>query len=377
MNENHKWDEQFVENITSFLLEKESEILHIWLDAANISPRDPFYEEVLQNGRQTVRLVHNYLRNPSEDQIILLTKKIAQERIEANVNIGEFVYNINLGRKILNDLFALSHLNKDDSIKAILAVNQIFDHYLYYAVKEYTEIKDRIITRKNQFIEEMHHDRLHVLGQIAASFAHEFRNPLTSIKGFLKLLQEEVYEKHSVYFSIMNQEMDSLEEKITQFLFLSKKKVLDDQMEQVNVSDVVKNMVTFMYPRFVDENIIAQSNIEPDCFISGVQAQLKQVFLNILSNAVDELSEVTFQREIKVVVKKNDERVNVDIINNGPEIPEHLLENIFEPFITTKELGVGLGLSVCKQIIEKHNGTISVTSNKNWTTFSLQFKQEK
>lgn len=366
----------FVAKLTNCIASFEDEILTEWLNFAHIQDDDLYYEEIVKNGQQTIRLIIKYIQQPNNDFIVRLTKKIAAERIAADVNIGEFVYNINFGRSIVNKVIANSTLQEEDKMNGILVVDHLFDTYLYNAVKEYTSLKDEIIQKKNRFIQEMHNDRLTILGQIAASFAHEFRNPLTSIKGFIKLLEEKYAKENenNLYFEIINDEMDSLEDKVSQFLYLSKMKGLDDQMEKFNLSLVVERMIDFMYPRFLDVSIEVEKDIQKDCIVFGVEEQIKQVILNILNNAVEELSFIKYNRSISICLKKRGENLHLTISNNGPVIPKHFLEDIFQPFVTTKKLGVGLGLSVCKQIILKHHGEINVQSNDHQTTFEVDLK---
>ncbi|WP_408010664.1 histidine kinase N-terminal domain-containing protein [Pseudalkalibacillus sp. A8] len=349
-------------------------ILSEWLKAASISEDDPFRREITINGGHTIRLIVAYIEDPETELVQQLTKKIAHERVKAKVGIGEFISNINLGRSIIYRVLEMTEVPKEAQLKYLLVVNDFFDLYMYHALTEYTTVKDAIIHNKNRFIQEMHSDRLSILGQVAASFAHEFRNPLTSIKGFIQMIEKQSKtEENSTYFDIINHEMESLQEKITQFLYLSKMKGLDDQSEIFSLDRIVMGMLDFLYPRFLDENI----NVLHDPFLQvkvyGVEGQIKQVLLNILNNAVEELSEVEGERNVNVSLFEEEESIQLKISNNGSMIPEHLLEDIFEPFISTKQLGTGLGLSVCKQIVEKHKGTINVMSTETETTFHLTF----
>jgi signal transduction histidine kinase len=368
----------YVDSVVSLLQQNEDELVKKWFDRALVNDKEPYLNEMVKNGHTTINMVINYLENPTiVNNISKLTEKIARERVEANVNIGDFVFNINIGRKLIFDVIDNSDLAEKIKVNAILNITNMFDLFVNDAVTKYTKIKDEIINNKSQFINEMHNDRLTILGQIAASFAHEFRNPLTSIKGFINLLENSVdkSEEKEHYFKIINNEMESLQEKVNQFLYLSKLKILDDNIELIDISVVVKEMIEFLYPRFTEENITIVQNIENNLMISAVRDQIKQVILNILHNAVEELHNIHHDRTIEVDVKKSGEQIILAIANNGPQIPSHMLENIFEPFISTKELGTGLGLSVCKQIIEKHNGTITVLSNPEKTTFLLTFPE--
>ncbi|MGP4082238.1 histidine kinase N-terminal domain-containing protein [Pseudalkalibacillus sp. R45] len=368
LNENEK--QEIIELFHSY----HETILSEWLKAASISEDDPFRHEITINGGHTIRLVVAYIEDPETPLVQELTKKIANERVKAKVGIGEFISNINLGRSIIYRVLKMTNVSKEAQLKYLLVVNDFFDLYMYHALTEYTRVKDSIIQNKSRFIQEMHSDRLSILGQVAASFAHEFRNPLTSIKGFIQMIENlSDHPETSTYFDIINHEMESLQEKITQFLYLSKMKGLDDQSDLFSMDRVVKGMLEFLYPRFLDENINVHHELLHDVNVYGVEGQIKQVLLNILNNAVEELSEVDGDRNIHVRLSEEDENIHLTISNNGTMIPEHLLEDIFEPFISTKQLGTGLGLSVCKQIVEKHKGTINVISTETETSFFLSF----
>ncbi|MFC0189154.1 histidine kinase N-terminal domain-containing protein [Fictibacillus aquaticus] len=360
--------------LIAFLSDHHETIVEEWFGSALLSPADPFYKEIEHNGRHTLLALTAYLHSNELEMTDRLTRKIAQERIEAEANIGDFVFNINKGRKIVTELVFCSLLSEHEKGKGIMKINDFFDQLLYMAVKEFSRLKDEIIKSKNQFIQEMHHDRLTMLGQIAASFAHEFRNPLTSIKGFIYLLQKEqpFPEKSSHYFEIIQNEMESLEDKVTQFLYLSKMKNLEDRVRPFHLSQIVHEMVDFMYPRFSESNIVHSIVITPGIWVEGDPSQIKQVLLNILNNAVEELCHIQGERRINVHLTKDEAQCEVKIVNNGEQIPAYMLENIFEPFVTTKSLGTGLGLSVCKQIVEKHSGQIIVDSNNKETAFLIK-----
>jgi signal transduction histidine kinase len=359
-----------------FLKEQKKSIVKEWLENVLLPQNDPHYEEVRKNGYQTIDELIYFLETGSLEQIALLTGKMAKERIEAKADIGDFVHNINIGRSIVYELLMCSLLNERAKGEGVLNMQKFFDHLLYLSVKNYTALKDSIIDNKNQFIQEMHHDRLTMLGQIAASFAHEFRNPLTSVKGFIHLLQKELKESEQseFYFSIIQSEMNSLEEKISQFLYLSKMRGLEDKLVPIPFTSLLKEMITFMYPRLTEANIILSLDLCDEVYVEGDSSQLKQVLLNILVNAVEELCEVGGERNIDIRLKETpDQKVELSICNNGKPIPDYLVENVFEPFVTTKSLGTGLGLSVCKQIVEKHNGTIVVDTHEAFTCFTITF----
>ncbi|MGE6300070.1 sensor histidine kinase, partial [Guptibacillus hwajinpoensis] len=162
-------------------------------------------------------------------------------------------------------------------------------------------------------------------------------------------------------------------EKVSQFLFLSKMRGSDDRPLSLNLSGLLRYTIEILYPRLLESKIEVETAINPDIPLFGVEEQIKQVILNIMINSIEELNENKIDhRKIEMRAKENHGRITIEISNNGRQISSHLVESIFQPFISTKKLGTGLGLSVCKQIIEKHEGVISVRSNPEQTTFVIE-----
>ncbi|MGC4375354.1 histidine kinase N-terminal domain-containing protein [Fictibacillus sp. Mic-4] len=360
--------------VVQYLQSHHEIIVNSWKSMILDTYEEPFIEKIIVNMNITLGALRDYFMTLKLDSIKPLTQKIARERIEANTSIGAFVSYINIGRRVVSENLMESPFHTCIQKQMVLEANEFFNQLFYLAITEYSHLKDMMLEKKNMFIQEMHQDRLTILGQIASSFAHEFRNPLTAIKGFIYLLQseKEKTDKTDYYFSIINDEMESLEEKISQFLLLSKMKGFEDQMELFSLSSLIREMIDFLYPRFLETNILVNTQLEDDLPFEGVKSQIKQVLLNILYNAVDELCKHSGEREIKVRAYEENKWLKIDISNNGDPIPSHLIDNIFEPFISTKELGTGLGLSVCKQIVEKHNGRIYVQTEEKWTTFTIE-----
>jgi signal transduction histidine kinase len=372
-------DEQFIERFKSYFNSNFEEMLQKWVgkiyvDEDRFTPSELFYHNVIENARSVLLLIYDFMCTPNEHHSIhQLAVKVAEEKIVAKVNIGDVVNSINHGRSIMNHFISVSTLLKDEQSKATLHINEFYNVFTYYVVTNYSQLKDSIIEDKNRFIQEMHADRLSILGQIAASFAHEFRNPLTAIKGFISLLEDNYGKEKQTqhYFTVINREMKSLQAIISQFLLLSKEKGFEDQAVCICLSQAIEEVLQFLEPRFLEENINVDINMDPELSFIGVKDQLKQVILNIVNNAVEELRKHQGARNILVQAKQVDTYIQISISNNGPCIPKHLIDNIFQPFVTTKELGTGLGLSVCKQIVEKHNGNICVISHNDQTTFHI------
>jgi signal transduction histidine kinase len=92
-------------------------------------------------------------------------------------------------------------------------------------------------------------------------------------------------------------------------------------------------------------------------------------------NSIDALQTLSGKRKIIIDVSQAKDDIHILIQNNGPMIPADKLQTIFEPFVTTKQLGTGIGLFVCKQIVEKHNGSVQCESTEDWTKFIIVFKK--
>jgi len=356
-----------------FLKENEQMFLDIWEKQIIVHNNEDSAELIRKNGYLMYRIITNSIvNNLSEDELKLLANKVAQERADANVNIGEFVYNVNLGRSIIIKYVNQSGIPMEELHPIIDLINRQFDLFCYYAVSSYTEIKDKQIQEKNLFIRQSHKDRLAILGQMSSSFVHEFRNPLTSIMGFISLLKSE--HPSLPYLTIISSELEQLNFRITQFLHTSKMKLVSDSKEEViSIKILLEEVVDFLYPSLLDGNIEVTTNIDENAKVMGDRNELKQVILNLLINAIDAVYEEENTRKITIRTKMDNDQVTIFISNNGPAINADEANIIFEPFYTTKKLGTGIGLFVCKNIVEKHNGMIQCLSQDDETTFEIKF----
>ncbi|MDQ0216964.1 GHKL domain-containing protein [Peribacillus cavernae] len=341
-----------------------------WQDSLFVSSDDIHFNRINGNGAEMYYLVKlNMVKPLSIEEIMNLAYKVAKERAEADINIGHFVYNVNKGRTLI-----IKHLNSsgfllEDLDPYIEGTNNLFDQFCFYAVTKYTELKIQELHRKDSFIQQTHKDRLFFLGQMSSSFVHEFRNPLTSVIGFTKLLKNEI--PNHKYIKIIERELEQLNYKITQFLHVSKKDILRKEKEDVFFSELFNEILDFLYPSIVDSDVEIIKDFEYTEKFEANKEELRQVFINIILNSIEALKQKETQRTITIHFHENDETVTIKISNNGPNISREMMEMIFEPFYTTKELGTGIGLYVCKQIIDKHNGKISCTSGEDFTSFII------
>ncbi|WP_223703420.1 histidine kinase N-terminal domain-containing protein [Sutcliffiella deserti] len=359
------------ERLISFLEENSEEFLHNWKMKIAISEEDVYKNEVIKNGLQMYELVKKDLNGLiNEKELEQLAHKTAQERVKANVNISEFVNNVNIGRSEILKWVANSGLTFQQFQPVFEQINNLFDTFSYLAVKKYTILKEEQLQEKDIYIHQTHKERLTILGQMSSSFVHEFRNPLTSIIGFTKLLQHD-YPAHP-YLDIMQHELSQLNYRISQFLHVSRKELIESKKEEVNLSFLLQELVEFLYPSLLDGDVALHLDANPTINITGNKDELRQVLLNLIMNSIDALQQKESPRSIKVLCEESENYMKLSITNNGPKIKEEVINAIFEPFFTTKDLGTGIGLYICKKLIEKHNGEIYCYSNDEETSFVIQ-----
>ncbi|MGV3466880.1 MAG: PAS domain S-box protein [Heyndrickxia sp.] len=210
-------------------------------------------------------------------------------------------------------------------------------------------------------------EKLSVAGQLAAGIAHEVRNPLTAIKGFLQLMQSEL-NTHTSYFDIIESEMNRIELILTELLVLSKPQDLKFEMKELAV--IIEHVKALIDTNAIMKNIVI--NTYYDCenlMIRCDENQLKQVIINLLKNSIEAMPH---GGKITIEVKSHGkDKVKLLFKDTGSGIPKELLKKIGQPFFTTKENGTGLGLMVSKQIIENHHGTLHIWSDSKGTIIEI------
>ncbi|MGG3738064.1 cache domain-containing protein [Aeribacillus pallidus] len=212
-------------------------------------------------------------------------------------------------------------------------------------------------------------EKLAVVGELAAGVAHEIRNPLTSIKGFMHLLKEEC-ETHKHYFEIMESELERINFIVNEFLMLGKPQVMN--FRQKDVSDLLKDVMTLLESQAILNNVKMISEFEPNLpLLYCDENQLKQVFINIIKNAIEAMPN---GGKVKIQAKKKENNLVIRFIDQGCGIPKDRIAKLGEPFYSTKEKGTGLGLMVSFKIIEAHKGRIKIESEVGQgTTVDLSF----
>ncbi|MCU6711158.1 ATP-binding protein [Paenibacillus sp. J5C_2022] len=212
----------------------------------------------------------------------------------------------------------------------------------------------------------LQNDKLAMLGKIAAAIAHEIRNPLTSIRGFIQLLRPYLLEVgKEEYARIILTEIDRANDIIYEFLNSSKPSA--PMKQAISINHLLKEVAMLTESEALLRN--CEILVEPvvggeESIVSIDVKQVKQVILNLLKNSLDAVEEVQTDRRGRIDIRLNSDGqyVAITIKDNGKGMDKSTMSRLFDPFFTTKQAGTGLGLSVSYRIIRNHGGNISVDS---------------
>ena len=226
---------------------------------------------------------------------------------------------------------------------------------------------EKLVETEKQLAEahvKIKNERLSAIGELAASMAHDLKNPLATIKGSAMILQKntkdvELYE----VVDRMNRAIERMSHQINDVLNYVRITPLEFKLIKVTeLLYMAKNSLTI-------PNNISISIPESDNQIKCDIEKLEIVFINIFLNAIQAIG--TESGKIECSIKQKDSNVIIEIKDSGPGIPDEIFSKIFDPLVSSKQKGTGLGLSTCKNVLEQHNGSISAQNNPTRFTVIL------
>ncbi len=212
-------------------------------------------------------------------------------------------------------------------------------------------------------------EKLNIISQLAASVAHEVRNPMTTINGFLQLMRKDgnITEQQRTYIDISLSELHRAQDIINDYLSLAKPN--DKGSHLVNISEELSKTIELMTSYTNIKNIEINSIIEPDLFIKGNADEIKQVFINIIKNGIEAMKQ---RGRLIISAFSANRHVIIKISDNGEGMTKEHLSRVGTPFYSTKDKGTGIGLTISFQIIEQLKGKVSVESELGLgTTFII------
>ncbi|REE57529.1 signal transduction histidine kinase [Paenibacillus taihuensis] len=199
-------------------------------------------------------------------------------------------------------------------------------------------------------------DKLKVIGELAAGMAHEIRNPLTTIKGFLQLAYQNDYKEFDRYHPMIMDEITRVSELTSEFLQFSKPNLF--QMKAESVQSCIERAISIMGTEIERRgHHLSVEYPEAPLYVKVDKDKIVQVLVNLFKNSIDAMADLG---HIGVKVYGVDSEVFIEMMDTGTGMSEATKEKLFEPFYTTKGHGTGLGLSISHKIVQDHGGRMDV-----------------
>lgn len=283
----------------------------------------------------------------------------------ANLQTREMINRILQDGAVYN--LEVKYKTKDGSYRiGILSMEEIEVGSVKYYLEAITDV-----TKQKELEEEMAKlDRLNIIGQMAAGISHEFRNPITTVRGFIQMLSgRKELANIKDYFDIMIEEIDRANSIVSEFLTLSKNKPLDLKKDNINKS------INKLFPMIQagafneDKDIALELNDVPDICMD--ESEIRQLILNLSRNAI-EASPIG--GVITLSTYREGEEVVLAIKDQGDGIDSETLSQLGTPFFTTKVNGTGMGLVICYRIAERHHAKIIIDTGPKGTNVLVKFK---
>jgi two-component system, LuxR family, sensor kinase FixL len=253
--------------------------------------------------------------------------------------------------------------------------------YLLFFYKKQKLQGITILNQENRYKRLVDFNRLSEMSELTASLSHQLNQPLTAIlsssQASLRFINNDKFEKELFIEIITNivEDVKRASEIIKSLRSMMKKENIEKK--RVNVNKIAADVFLLVNSQASINDIIFESQFDDkDPFIYADSLLIQQVILNLLRNAAGELENITKNnKKILLRTKVQNDIVNVSVTDNGPGILDIYNKSIFKPFFTTKSDGLGIGLAICKSIIEEHEGEIKFENNQSaGVTFSFKLK---
>lgn len=214
-----------------------------------------------------------------------------------------------------------------------------------------------------------HLERLNTVGEMAAVIGHEVRNPMTTVRGYLQMFQKKVeFREHQEQLDLMIDELDRANTIITEFLSLAKNKAV--KMKRGNLNKVILTLLPLLQADAVywGHEINLEAGVIPDSDFD--EKEIRQLILNLVRNSFEAMED---KGEVIVRTYLDSGCITLEVQDAGKGISTEMIGKLGIPFMTTKEGGTGLGLSVCYRIVDRHGAKIDVNTGAHGTTFIIKF----
>lgn len=250
---------------------------------------------------------------------------------------------------------------------AAMIVNRFAEHSRHQT-ELYRELAERLAETNRRLeqaqAEARRSERLAALGQLSAGLAHEIRNPLGVIKGSAEMLNQKLQQSDELARELagyISTEVNRLSELVTEFLDFARP--LHADLHPTDLVALIDRVLKTVADRWSGKPVTVERGYAANLpLVPADESLCEQAFLNLVQNAYEAMDEKGGALRIEIARAHHDERegLEVRLSDTGPGVPRNLREEIFNPFVTTKKTGVGLGLSIVSKIIDGHQGSIRV-----------------
>jgi PAS domain S-box-containing protein len=260
----------------------------------------------------------------------------------------------------------ISYMTKNGDIRdGLLSTEMIYIDPEPCTLMVLTDITERVHLEK----ELSRLDRLNLIGEMAAGIAHEIRNPMTTVQGFLQLSRNNRDNLSTDIIDLMLEELSRANSIITEFLNLAKNKI--SLKKKQNLNTILKALSPLIQAEALrsSKHVKLDLNKCPDIFLD--QKEIRQLILNIALNGLDAMSA---NGKLTIRTYTEEQQVILEIKDQGQGISPEVLKKLGTPFFTTKEKGTGLGLAICYSVAKRHQAEIDIATGDTGTIFSIRFQ---
>ena len=235
------------------------------------------------------------------------------------------------------------------------------------------EIRDRLVEKEveRQVHATLSEERRNLesahsrsMQQLSASIAHEIRNPITAAKSLVQQMEEAPTSRENVeYARVALEELQRVERSVSHLLRFARDEELG--VTEVSMAEVIDSALETFRDRFERNGIALERRLDTEGLMRGDPEKLRRVVINLIGNAADALEESgRAEPRLEVSLGENlaGTEIWVRVSDNGPGIEPEMLERLFSPFFTSKANGTGLGLPICRKLVDAHGGSIEVSS---------------